>query len=381
MIADSDIMVQDILAFMERFGSLTADEAAGTIVYEAFNKLALQLFRYQFQYNAPYRKYCQARRKSPLNVRRWDEIPPLPVLAFKELTLSCEPPDEAEALFMTSGTTHADMRGCNYHPTLRVWDRSMALSFKAYVLPDTEKMTILAISPGSDQNPNSSLSRYMSQAVKLYGKSDSRFFHHAGSGLDMEALASALQAVRGCDEPILIMGTTFSYVHFLDYCRDRGLAFVLPANSVLFDTGGLKGQAREVSAHELYRDFSSIFGVGCSRFVNMYGMTELSTQLYDRTLLHRNPDADGQFYQKKSGPAWVRTLVLDPGTLEPVGEGNSGILAHFDLANWNAVMAVLTEDLGVMTGNGLVLEGRLQGSEARGCSVAADQLLQADRHE
>ncbi|MBW7461774.1 CoF synthetase, partial [Paenibacillus sepulcri] len=72
-----------------------------------------------------------------------------------------------------------------------------------------------------------------------------------------------------------------------------------------------------------------------------------------------------------------RTLVLDPDTLEPVSQGESGVLAHFDLANWNSSLAILTEDTGCMTDRGLMLEGRLQGSEARGCSIAVDQLKQA----
>ncbi|MBW7461977.1 CoF synthetase, partial [Paenibacillus sepulcri] len=103
-------IVQEILAFMERFGDRSAAESGEPALEEAYNKLALQLFQYQFQYNIPYRKYCQARRKSPLNVREWREIPPLPIQGFKELTLSCEPPEEAEAVFMTSGTTNADKK-------------------------------------------------------------------------------------------------------------------------------------------------------------------------------------------------------------------------------------------------------------------------------
>ncbi|MFC0329654.1 CoF synthetase [Paenibacillus sepulcri] len=368
-------IVQEILAFMERFGDRSAAESGEPALEEAYNKLALQLFQYQFQYNIPYRKYCQARRKSPLNVREWREIPPLPIQGFKELTLSCEPPEEAEAVFMTSGTTNADKKGRNYHPTLQVWDKSMALSFAEFVLPDTQRMTTWVISPGSDLNPNSSLSRYVSRAVELYGSEDSRNFYHAGSGLDMEGLASAMQAVQGRVEPVLILGTTFSYVHFLDYCQERSLQFTLPAGSIVFDTGGLKGQAREVTVEELHQAFTAAFCLDRSRFVNMYGMTELSSQLYDRTVSSSVSDAQSMYV--KSGPAWIRTLVLDPDTLEPVSQGESGVLAHFDLANWNSSLAILTEDTGCMTDRGLMLEGRLQGSEARGCSIAVDQLKQA----
>ncbi|MBW7461508.1 CoF synthetase, partial [Paenibacillus sepulcri] len=185
-------------------------------------------------------------------------------------------------------------------PTLQVWDKSMALSFAEFVLPDTQRMTTWVISPGSDLNPNSSLSRYVSRAVELYGSEDSRNFYHAGSGLDMEGLASAMQAVQGRVEPVLILGTTFSYVHFLDYCQERSLQFTLPAGSIVFDTGGLKGQAREVTVEELHQAFTAAFCLDRSRFVNMYGMTELSSQLYDRTVSSSVSDAQSMYV--KSGP-------------------------------------------------------------------------------
>ncbi|GGE40364.1 hypothetical protein GCM10011391_18920 [Pullulanibacillus camelliae] len=82
----------------------------------------------------------------------------------------------------------------------------------------------------------------------------------------------------------------------------------------------------------------------------------------------------------KKGPAWIKTQVLDTNTLEPLPIGQVGVLAHYDLANWNACVAILTEDLGYLTENGFVLLGRVKGSEARGCSVAVDQLLQSNQH-
>jgi hypothetical protein len=109
----------------------------------------------------------------------------------------------------------------------------------------------------------------------------------------------------------------------------------------------------------------------------MYGMTELCSQFYDQTLythLHQ-----GQGNSKKAGPAWLRTCVLSPDSLELVEDGKPGVLAHYDLANWNSCAAILSEDLGIKTEDGFVLLGRVQGSEARGCSLAIDQFLQTNQ--
>ncbi|SID04877.1 Acyl-protein synthetase, LuxE [Mycobacteroides abscessus subsp. abscessus] len=115
------------------------------------------------------------------------------------------------------------------------------------------------------------------------------------------------------------------------------------------------------------------FGIEKDLQINMYGMTELSSQIYDQNIHSRF--AGKQAITDKSGPVWLKTRVLDPATFESVKEGETGVLAHYDLANWNSCLAVLTEDLGMKTEHGFRLLGRVKGSEARGCSIAADQLL------
>jgi hypothetical protein len=72
--------------------------------------------------------------------------------------------------------------------------------------------------------------------------------------------------------------------------------------------------------------------------------------------------------------------VVDPETLAPVPHGQRGLLLHYDLANRNSVVAILTEDLGVAVAEGFLLLGRAEGSEVRGCSVAIDEMLLATRH-
>ncbi|MBP1153331.1 MULTISPECIES: CoF synthetase [unclassified Paenibacillus] len=374
MKAESREIVQHILGYIERFSAGDVTEAE---TEASFQEAAMKLFRYQFQHNAAYKKYGQARRKSPLTVRDWREIPPIPIQAFKELTLSCEPAEEAEAVFMTSGTTNADKRGKHYHPTLEVWDASMAPPFKHYVLPDRDQITVLVLSPAADLNRNSSLSRYLTKAVEHYGTSGSRFFYSQEGGLDMEGVLASLQECAARNEPVLLIGATFAYVHLLDYCAEHSYQVELPQGSRLFDTGGLKGQSREIAAEELYQKIEGYFGLKRESCVNMYGMTELSSQIYDQTI--RSSLLTGRTVHEKANPPWIRTLVLHPDSLEPVPDGETGVLAHYDLGSWNSAFAVLTEDMGYKNEHGLVLLGRIKGSEARGCSIAIDQLMSSNK--
>jgi hypothetical protein len=107
----------------------------------------------------------------------------------------------------------------------------------------------------------------------------------------------------------------------------------------------------------------------------MYGMSEFSSQFLDNTM--RNAYQGRQGPLAKANPPWTRTLVVDPETLEPVPRGQRGLLLHYDLANRNSGVAILTEDVGLEGEAGFTLLGRAQGSEVRGCSVAIDEMLLA----
>jgi len=109
-------------------------------------------------------------------------------------------------------------------------------------------------------------------------------------------------------------------VHACDAVRAQGLTYRLPAGSRIMDTGGFKGQSRELAPDEFYGTLARTFGVAPAQCQNMYGMTELSTQFYD----------SGQGAQPvvKSGPHWIRTRVLDPLSGQERPHGEVGVLAH-----------------------------------------------------
>jgi hypothetical protein len=103
----------------------------------------------------------------------------------------------------------------------------------------------------------------------------------------------------------------------------------------------------------------------------MYGMTELSTQFYDA--------GNAVLPSLKSGPHWIRSRLVDPASGREVAPGERGILVHCDLANINSVTTILTEDVGVAVDGGFRLLGRAEGSAAKGCSLAAEELLRGAR--
>jgi len=359
---------QELIDFIGRGMDASEDD-------EEFNSLALRLFAYQFEHNHPYRAFCLRRERTPDTVSHWRGIPPVPISAFKQAVLACEPVEGATE-FNSSGTTQPERKSRHFHPNLTVYDLSATLNFQAHVLPDGMRLPMLTLFPPPEQMPNSSLAYWLALMVRHFGDTQSRWF--AGlDGLDASALATVLDEAEQTGQPVCLLAASFALVHFLEHCNAHDLHFTLPPGSRLMDTGGYKGRTREVPKTELYEMVSDALHVEEDNIINMYGMTEHSTQYLDAVLRNRFHGVEAPRY--KTVPPWARVLVLDPDTLEPVPKGQLGLLCHYDLANRASVMAVLSEDIGYQLDDGFELVGRANGIEARGCSITMDELVSVTR--
>lgn len=358
-VTEADI-IEALLAFIDRDAASEAE----------FERMALDVFAYQFANNQPYRRFAIQRGRTTLTVRNWRDIPAVPITAFKDLTLSCTPPEAAQRVFMTSGTTQGGVRGRSYHPTLDVWDRSMLVNFRQRFMQGRERIAMGILFPDEEAMPNSSLAHYLALAKRECGTADSEVFIGT-DGLDLARLTAALERAQASGRPYALLGASYSFVHLLDALAAQGRRFALPGGSRILDTGGFKGQSREMGADAFYDALSAALGVARSACINMYGMTELSTQFYD--------DGNAICPPVKSGPHWIRSRVVDPVSGRDLAAGATGVLVHHDLAHFNCVSAILTEDAGIMVEGGFKLLGRVDGADSKGCSLAVAEFLRAAR--
>jgi hypothetical protein len=196
-----------------------------------------------------------------------------------------------------------------------------------------------------------------------------RVAEDGGWALDLKAAVERLRVVSAGGQPMLMLGTAFLFVHLLDYLAERDLRFEVPPGSCALETGGYKGRSRSLSKTALHGLISQRLGIAPSHIICEYGMSELSSQAYDRAVgpsrtTHHVPHVF-RF------PPWARVQIISPETGREVGEGETGLIRVFDLANVYSVMAIQTEDLGTRHGDGFALAGRAVMAEARGCSLLA----------
>lgn len=356
-----------------------------------FDDLARRVFEHQLATNPTYRGFCEGRGVSPGDWPGWQGVPAVPTRGFKDLDLISGDPGAVEGTFRTSGTSAGrGRRGTHHVLSLELYRRLSLPWFRANLLPDLTpdprsdvdtgiepdaesggRIRTLSLVPRVSEVPDSSLSTMVEFVLEAFGDPASRSVADPMSGVDGQALTEALLEAEGAGEPVLLLGTAFAFVHLLDHLDDRGVRVALHPESRAMETGGFKGRSREVPRDELYLGISDRTGIATERIVNEYGMTELLSQFYEPIL--RRPGAS----RRHVSPPWMRTRILDPDTLDPVEDGEAGLLQHVDLGNVGSVCAVLTDDLGQAVEDGFVVLGRAPGSEPRGCSLAMEDLLNA----
>ncbi|MCC6821182.1 MAG: hypothetical protein IT579_10660 [Verrucomicrobia subdivision 3 bacterium] len=362
-------MTSELSTFAER---LRASIASG-FPADTFGTLALEVFGLQFAGNAAYRKICAARHITPLTVTHWSQIPAVPTAAFKELELTCLAPAERTHVFHSSGTTEQRPSRHFHNPqSLAVYEASIWEGGGENLRLAGDDWRCLSLTPPLAQAPHSSLVYMFDFVRQKLGAAPGAFVGRSGADgvwtVDPDAALAAL--TLDDSRPLLVLGTAFAYVHLFEALAASGVRLRLPAGSRVLETGGYKGRSRALPKAELHALISDRLGVPAAHIVCEYGMSELSSQAYDSAGLAidcgaRNGERVFHF------PPWARVQIISPETGREVGEGETGLLRVFDLANVFSVLALQTEDLAVRCGSGFKLIGRAQLAEPRGCSLMA----------
>lgn len=362
MSSDRNSLDRRILAFI---GSAGASEP--------FDALAGDLFVFQFEHNRVYRACCEPPPAADAPTAfDWRNVPAPWPAAWRMADLCCFDPADAVAMFLSSGTTHAagssSGRSRHLFDTLELYQAALAGPFAQAMLakpPDRQPMLVLMPSP--DEQPDSSLSFMMGEALDRFGQPDACGFFIRDGQLRLDDFVEAVTQVAAIGQPTVLASTALGWVMLLD--RLAGRKIPLPAGSRVMETGGYKGRVREWSRASLYTGLFRTFALPPGAVVSEYGMCELSSQFY----------ATGGDRPVFTGPPWTRVLAIDPETQRPVPPDEPGLLRVIDLANRGSCMAVQTEDLVVVRGEqAFELIGRAPAAPTKGCSLTAEDLAMSE---
>lgn len=310
-----------------------------------FEAKALEVFQFQFQNNRVYRSFCDLLYVHPSDVNQIKDIPFLPIQFFKSHTiLSGSHP--IVKTFTSSGTTGA-VTSKHHITNLGVYEDSFLKGFTQFY-GAIQDYTILALLPNYLEREGSSLVYMVSNLISKTNKQDSGFYLN-----NIKALVTKLMELEERGEKILLIGVSFALLDVIEHYK-----FQLK-NTIVMETGGMKGRRKELIRSELHAILKEGFGVNYIH--SEYGMTELLSQAYSK--------GDGVF----ECPKWMTVLVRD--TEDPLSilpSETSGGLNIIDLANVNSCSFIATQDLGKVYENGFFeVIGRFDYSDIRGCNLMA----------
>jgi len=308
-----------------------------------FEQKALQLFQYQAKNNNVYNQFLNHLKIEIDKINQIEDIPFLPIQFFKDYLITTEKPPY-DTVFKSSGTTGM-LRSKHYIKDLSIYKASFTNGFK-YFYGDPKQYTILALLPSYVAQGNSSLVYMVDNLIQQSGKEKSGFYLN-----NTDKLAAVLKSLDNQGEKILLIGVSYA---LLDLVENHQFHL---KNTIVMETGGMKGRRKEMLREELHKKLKQGFGV--SDIHSEYGMTELLSQSYSK--------GQGIF----STPPWQRILIRD--TEDPFTyllQGKTGGINVIDLANRHSCAFIATQDLGkYVAPDKFEILGRFDHSDVRGCNL------------
>ena len=308
-----------------------------------FEKIALKTFRYQYENNLVYQEFCDLLHTNVQKVKTLQQIPFLPIQFFKIHTVVSN--NEApQAIFTSSGTT--GMTTSQHLVTdVSLYEESYRRGFSQFY-GNIENYVVLALLPSYLEREGSSLIYMVEDLIQLSNQPESGFYLN-----NHDELIEKLIELDSLGQNVILIGVTYA---LLDLIEKRKFQL---QNTIIMETGGMKGKRKEMIREELHQQLCAGFGV--SSIHSEYGMTELLSQAYSL--------GEGIF----ECPSWMQILIRDTeDALSYITNGKTGGINVIDLANRNSCAFIATQDLGKKYANGTFeVLGRFDNSDIRGCNL------------
>lgn len=308
-----------------------------------FKHKTFEVFKYQFENNTVYRSFCDLLNIHITDVTEISKVPFLPIGFFKtHKVISSQ--NSIQETFVSSGTTQ-NQTSKHYITDVSVYTRSYLSGFRKFY-DNIEEYVVLALLPNYLEQKGSSLIYMVDDLIRCTKNSESGFFLK-----NHQKLAKKLHFLDKNGQKVLLIGVSFALLDLVENYQ-----FELK-NTIVMETGGMKGRRKELIRGELHNLLKEGFGI--AEIHSEYGMTELLSQAYS----------------KKNGifkcPPWMRIMIRD--TEDPLSiltNNKTGGINIIDLANYNSCSFIATQDLGkVYNDNSFEVLGRFDHSDIRGCNL------------
>ena len=310
-----------------------------------FEKIALKVFRFQYENNLVYKEFCDFMKVKVQEVKSLQQIPFLPIQFFKSHSVVSNT-NPVQETFTSSGTS-GQINSKHFVTNISIYEESYRKGF-AQFYGNIEDYVVLALLPSYLEREGSSLIYMFKDLIEKTNNPESGFYLN-----EYQSLIDKLIFLDNSGQNVILIGVTYALLDLIEQQQ-----FQLN-NTFIMETGGMKGKRKEMIREELHDQLCKGFGV--TAIHSEYGMTELLSQAYSL--------GEGVF----ECPSWMKILIRDPEeALTFVNDGKTGGINVIDLANINSCSFIATQDLGKKNpNNSFEVLGRFDNSDIRGCNLMA----------
>ena len=309
-----------------------------------FSKCALELFRYQAERCEPYRRYIELLGINPAEVNTIEDIPFLPIELFKSSDVYCG--EESPEIIFTSSNTGSTQPSRHMMASLKTYREAFTRAFEQFY-GKAEEWSIYGLLPNYLEREGSSLVYMVDRLIKRCGS----------GGFYLNNYEQLIHDIKSDPKPKIILGVSYALWDIAEKYAPK------LEDTIIMETGGMKGRREELSKSELHKILCEGFGVEAIH--SEYGMAELTSQAYSK--------GGGIFY----APNWMRVMVRDVNDpFDHAPQGMRGGIDMIDLANLSSCAFIQTQDIGrVLSDGGFMVEGRIAGSDIRGCNLLVHNII------
>ena len=312
-----------------------------------FFNAALLVFRYQYEKCAIYHRYVDMLGCDVNTIDCLEKIPFLPIEFFKTHQIIADG-YTPQLTFTSSGTT-GQQTSNHYVADKTLYEESFLRCFE-YFVGKPENFVILGLLPSYLERQNSSLVYMVNELINRTKNADSGFYLY-----NLEEFAQKLQYLSDKNQKIIVFGVGFALLDVVEKYQ-----FNLK-NTLIFETGGMKGRKKEITRNELHNRLTAGFGVDI--IYSEYGMTELLSQAYS---------LNGESFRC---PPWMKIFLRD--MQDPLSillsVNKKGGINVIDLANLYSCSFIATQDVGKYREDGsFEVLGRFDYSDIRGCNMLVE---------
>ena len=317
---------------------IDSDKIVAIASEEEFVAAALEVFHFQAEHCAPYKQYIELLGIDPQEVKSLEQIPFLPIELFKTHDIYCG--DHAPEKIFTSSNTGSTVASRHMMSSLKVYEQAFFSSFEQFY-GDVKDWSIYGLLPNYLQREGSSLVYMVDRMIARSGS----------GGFYLDEYEKMLADMAADPKPKILLGVSYALWDLAEQYAPK------LTNTIVMETGGMKGKREELPKAEFHKILTQAFGV--EKIHSEYGMAELTSQGYSA--------GDGIF----RAPAWMRVIIRDVNNpLQTLPAPARGAVNIIDLMNLSSCAFIATQDVGRTFADGsFAIDGRLSGADIRGCNL------------